>query len=621
MDRSSFKKFVQGQDWQYDSNHSGGQVEFFWQVCFPFPKKQLWEVLSDTSSINQKVGFGQLSFEEKKGQLVGQSKVLKSEQIWTELPWVWHYGRLIRSEREYQKGWLSYFKAMFYLEEKADHTRVSFHFGFYGLTPFAKFFLKAVESRFKKRYVKSITALLNKNKSPVLTEISPLSLINKLNEGGEEKLSKLSDLLNQHNIEKRLIDNIIRMIKNSEDKDLDRIRVLPLALKWGVAVDELIQIFIILTKAGFFYVSWDIICPHCKGVREESRTLKELSQESVCEPCNVIVKTDSENAIEITFHVDPSIRKISKVVYCAAEPAKKSHLILQHHLKKQASIKVPLELKSGFYRLRENIENNFLGFEVSQTSKKSDLVWRMEKSQSSASLVLSERFTLDVINILPSATMLTIEKLHEKDEVLKPSHVMSLPEFRGLMIDDFLSSSVKIFLGHQVILFTDIVGSTAMYEEVGDMQAFNLVSQHFKRLEEIIRYLRGSVVKTIGDSVMATFANLGDAMKAAEKIAFEFSGSNPERILCLRQSLHKGPVLAVNMNVGIDYFGQAVNYAAKLQSFAQSGEVALSQSVFEAISKDKDLGECFEVQEKLSNKSAQRVYILKPKGRSLRRTA
>ena len=60
-----------------------------------------------------------------------------------------------------------------------------------------------------------------------------------------------------------------------------------------------------------------------------------------------------------------------------------------------------------------------------------------------------------------------------------------------------------------LVLFTDLKGSTALYERVGDLVAFDLVRAHFHALLEIIAAEKGAVVKTIGDAVMATFLPAG----------------------------------------------------------------------------------------------------------------
>ena len=64
-------------------------------------------------------------------------------------------------------------------------------------------------------------------------------------------------------------------------------------------------------------------------------------------------------------------------------------------------------------------------------------------------------------------------------------------------------------------LFTDLKGSTALYERVGDLVAFDIVRQHFHVLQEIVAAEAGAIVKTIGDAVMATFPTPDRAVAAA----------------------------------------------------------------------------------------------------------
>jgi len=65
------------------------------------------------------------------------------------------------------------------------------------------------------------------------------------------------------------------------------------------------------------------------------------------------------------------------------------------------------------------------------------------------------------------------------------------------------------------VLFTDLKGSTALYERIGDLKAFSLVHQHFDRLSAAVQANTGAIVKTIGDAVMAAFQHPIDAVRAA----------------------------------------------------------------------------------------------------------
>jgi class 3 adenylate cyclase len=95
----------------------------------------------------------------------------------------------------------------------------------------------------------------------------------------------------------------------------------------------------------------------------------------------------------------------------------------------------------------------------------------------------------------------------------------------------------------------------------------------------------GAMIKTIGDAVMAAFGSAADATRAAlamlESIA-AFNQGEPSRALILKIGIHYGAAIAVTLNDRLDYFGQTVNIAARVQGLADADEIFLSQSVHDA---------------------------------------
>ena len=80
---------------------------------------------------------------------------------------------------------------------------------------------------------------------------------------------------------------------------------------------------------------------------------------------------------------------------------------------------------------------------------------------------------------------------------------------------------------------------------------------------------------------MAAFHRPEDALEAALEIQNRFSGNQESEVpLTLRISLHRGICLAVRLQANIDYFGNAVNYAAKMQSVVGSEQIALSDDFY-----------------------------------------
>jgi class 3 adenylate cyclase len=148
-----------------------------------------------------------------------------------------------------------------------------------------------------------------------------------------------------------------------------------------------------------------------------------------------------------------------------------------------------------------------------------------------------------------------------------------------------VTASQGVAMDDLTFLFTDLQDSTLMYERVGDATAYDLVRLHFKVLEGATREHGGVIVKTIGDAIMARFRDPASAVRTAlemrervEQLALRGSAE-----LVLRIGLHRGPAIAVSLRDQMDYFGQTVNAASRLQAAAAPGEIVLSDDVFRGL--------------------------------------
>ena len=77
------------------------------------------------------------------------------------------------------------------------------------------------------------------------------------------------------------------------------------------------------------------------------------------------------------------------------------------------------------------------------------------------------------------------------------------------------------------IVFADVVGSTRLYEELGDQRAREVVATCIDIMRQATEEHHGTVIKTMGDEVMSTFAVANDALNAAAKMQKSITG-NPE---------------------------------------------------------------------------------------------
>ena len=164
-------------------------------------------------------------------------------------------------------------------------------------------------------------------------------------------------------------------------------------------------------------------------------------------------------------------------------------------------------------------------------------------------------------------------------DALTGDRVIAMPVFRRLCPEQLLRPGDDAEIGRITILFTDLVGSTSLYDSLGDATAYNLVRDHFAFLSERVERHNGFIVKTVGDAVMAAFSHSDDAVRAALAIQDEvaaFNSANRTGAIALKLGLHSGACIAVTAAGVLDYFGATVNIAARLEHQCAPGEVVVS---------------------------------------------
>ena len=132
------------------------------------------------------------------------------------------------------------------------------------------------------------------------------------------------------------------------------------------------------------------------------------------------------------------------------------------------------------------------------------------------------------------------------------------------------------------LLFADVSGSTTLYEKLGDRAALAAVESAIEIMRRSVAAYRGTVVKTIGDEVMAAFPDADAALQAASDMQTRFSTLPPfgDVQLAIRIGFHVGEVLEENG----DYFGDAVNTAARMAGFAKPGQIITTGATVAALS-------------------------------------
>jgi class 3 adenylate cyclase len=393
-------------------------------------------------------------------------------------------------------------------------------------------------------------------------------------EVADGRLAAIAEELISAGLPAPLVQRLAEWIRTTPEGDLHRMRPRALAREWDAPIEEVLRVFLHATRAGMCLLTWDVLCPHCRGVRKDVRTLGDLPDHGSCEACDIDFDTTGLTSIEVTFRVHPSIRKVGEVFYCSAEPAKKPHIRLQRSLQATRDSNVRLDLEPRRYRLRVKGTKTYGLLDVREDAEPA-VSWTAPGPP--PSLAVAPAGVLSLVNHERDPVTFIVEEHSEDDDALRPVDLFNFQEFRDLFSEETLAADIKLDVGEQTILFTDVVASTRFYLEMGDPTAFAEIRSHFVTLFDIVRQHDGAIVKTIGDALMASFSRPSRAFQAAVAMQRHFTEDNAQSQVRLRITLHRGPCIAVKLDSNIDYFGSAVNHAAKMQSLVGAGELAFSE--------------------------------------------
>lgn len=527
-------------------------IECHFKYKLAVTPEEIWPFVIDTSRMNKEMGFGGRIETEIDGENHVKTETLGRAEHWIEKPWVWVEKQELQNHRVFITGWMTEQKAAFKLQQTTEGVIVHAYFAW------------AFPNIFNKLLFMMARGVLDKKFSEFFKAKEQLII----SERNKEKVSALEE--NEPVSPK---EALVHYIKTADELDLTRLHLKKIATIINVPYETLLDASKTLVDEGILTLSWDVVCPHCRGVRAENKSAVEIDYLNSCEACEIEFSIDSEESIEIIFHPTAKIREIKKVVYCAAEPAKKSHIKLNQRISPGETKTFSLSLNEGNYRARTSRATRPLILQVKKGSGKVEAFWDGSLQEE---IIISPNFEFTISNPFPEEIVLTIEEAWwEKDRIF-PGEVLSHPSLRELFTNDHLKLGVKLNVGNQVILFTDIVGSTPFYKTSGDVKAFKAVQDHYQEVSSVIKSHNGAVVKYIGDAVMAAFLDLESAFACSVELHKVFHAYREDTPIKLRSSLGLGPVLCANINVGLDYFGNTVNQAAKIQKWAGSHEIAVS---------------------------------------------
>lgn len=575
----TLSEFLERFPWSGAEKHGAKPMDYLWHFSLQSPVADLWPFLIDTSTFNKLLGLPLMTYAEKNGRLFGTAKNAGIVSEWEEVPWEWEYHKGLNNARIYSRGFAKYVRSRYLLEAREGGTDLYVYFGWIPRGLLGWLLLKIAFPSVRRNYA----VALGKIEEAIRTRAklaerqrAYYELAGQSNPAVHADIAAYRTQAVANGADPADLDKLIGHLRTAPEEELVRIRLKPLAGQWGIDLASLVRAALHATKVGLLSLSWDVTCPHCRGVRKSVDSLGDIPAMERCDACDITFSPEDMQNMEVIFHVNPEIRKTEKKFYCAAEPATKAHIYVQRRIPAMGTLKIASDLEAGEYRIRVSGNKQYLPLSVGTGSASSAIVG---KGETPISTTIHPQIIFE--NPDTSEKTLVVERRDEDNDALRPAELFGLQLFRDFFGNQALAEGLRIELGRQNVLFTDIVGSTKLYLDNGDGEAFRSVRKHFQKIYEIVRMTNGAVVKTIGDAAMAVFADPLQCARAAVLLQRTFRGAPDDTGgVLLRISIHSGPCLAVNLNNGVDYFGNTVNYAAKLQQLAGAHEIAFSPEFY-----------------------------------------
>lgn len=556
------------------------EFRFSWQWDLHAPPEALWGFAADTNRFNRDTGQPQV---EVLASLGGTKKLrMKLPLIrveWKEEPFEWTYPYSFGVVRRYSKGPLDEMHVQVHFDPLENGgTRLTYQTTLLSRHVLAPLIFPlaigvVAKSRFEKAFRLYDRLAREGEQGMRERQRGALSL------GGRSRFRSLSEALIPH-VDANLLRRLEEFLDRADDLSLQRIRPYALADRWGVSRRAVLEMFLRGTRAGLFDMSWDLLCPSCRGVAEGHSHLSEVRGASHCNTCQIDFSTHFDHNIEVIFRPNPSVRAVSlDTVFCVGSPQLQPHVVMTQKVAALKSLPVPVRLEAGRYTLRaSNVRGSKALLAENGAPATADLRvtqygWTPQEER------VALLATLNLVNATEADTTFTLERTAWSDQAATAADVTALQVFRDLFAAEVVRPGEEISIGSVALLFTDLRDSTRMYRTIGDAVAFGRVREHFEVLEQHIAEQGGAMVKTMGDAVMAVFRHPAAALKAVQKAQTEIA-SRGEPLLWLKIGLHRGPCIVVNLNNRLDYFGSTVNLAARLPGFSQGGELIFTEEVY-----------------------------------------
>jgi len=560
---------------------------FVWM--FDSSPERVWQALADTARVNEAEGRPPYAVEERaeadgRVRFFGRARMGPFRLAWEELPAEWVEGQWFRQVRRFSSGPLARLVASVRLDPegeggaegesgtRAEYTLEAAPTGPIGAALLATGFFAGAERSFGTIAASARDWAAGRRETPF--DFAPAPVPDAVRRRLDDMAERVEASGNGHGLARRLADWLL----TAPEVDAGRIRPLALARAWGVPERHAVEVCLQAVRDGMLEMRWDLLCPRCRGAKLSVPALDRLPRGAHCTSCNIAYDRDFARNVELAFTPAPAVRTVAEGAFCLLGPMSTPHVAAQITLEPGEARDLPARFAAGAWRVRS--------FEPGgQVDVDHDGGAFPSLTVADGRIAVGPPAPpgrLRLVNDGTARRTIVVESREWVRDALTAHRVTTMQAFRDLFPGTVLRAGDEVQVAQVTLMFTDLKGSTALYQRVGDASAWRLVHEHFAFLAQTVRRCDGAVVKTIGDAIMGAFPEPADAVRAALAIQAgvrDFNAASGQEAIVIKIGLHLGPCIAVTLNDRLDYFGSTVNMAARLQGASEGGDIVLSEAL------------------------------------------
>ena len=566
------------------------------RVSLDYPVAVLWDIVADTPRLNQVVGNPKydawdIAREDGAVDVFGRVRYGLIMVEWQELPVNWIEHQWYEQIRRFKNGPLRELVARIDLAPRDGGCTGEYRITVIPRNVFGRLVARSACVNFEKGLSEMVARAQARLDAREPVEFESRA---RLPRGARARARQIAERIEATPYGHGLAGRLAEFILSAQEVDLWTLRPLALARHWGESERRVVEVCLQAVREGLLESRWDLLCPRCRVSQAQSLRMDELPEGVHCSACNIDYGTDFARNVELAFSPGPSVRPVEYGFYCRSGPGVTPHIKGQITLEPGGRRTVPAAFSPGDYRLRTLEAGGEIDVEWTEGGFPNVQVTDDAVRSSGA----SAPGTIDLINESGATRTIVVEDRSWRRDVLTAERVTTLQAFRDLFSDQVLRPGDDVVISNITFMFTDLAGSTSMYENVGDAKAYHIVRELFAMLGGVVRDHDGTIVKTIGDGIHAAFNRPEKAFQAAvamQRTVNDRALMAAGRPLFIRVGLHTGSSISVTLNDRLDYYGATVNLAARLEGQGSAGQITMSDD-FVADVRVKPLLEVYRVE-------------------------